>query len=359
MKKRIIGINVARALAIFGMIIVNFKVVLGTKGGDAFLKPLLKILDGKAAATFVVLAGVGLALMSNKAYKSNLLDNWKVVQVRILKRAVFLFILGLSYIWIWPADILHFYGIYMLVTLVVIKRSKKSILWSSVILILIYPILITFFDYELGWNFETLDYANFWSINGFFRNLFFNGFHPVLPWVAFMLAGLWFGRLDLYNNALLKRTAIISGGVFLLIQAIPYIALYTFDEYGGGIEGDLAIFFKTDPMPPLPLYMFNGISIALFVISSCIILARKFDTHWIILTLNKTGQLALTFYVAHVVIGMGWIEEFGSLSLGEYSLEFSFFYAIGFSLLCIVFAELWLKYKSSGPLEWIMRKVCG
>jgi uncharacterized protein len=32
MNKRIIGIDVARALAVIGMIIVNFKVVFGEKG---------------------------------------------------------------------------------------------------------------------------------------------------------------------------------------------------------------------------------------------------------------------------------------------------------------------------------------
>ncbi|MFT7429277.1 MAG: hypothetical protein ACI9IZ_001774, partial [Nonlabens sp.] len=32
MKKRIIGIDVARALAVIGMIIVNFKVVFGENG---------------------------------------------------------------------------------------------------------------------------------------------------------------------------------------------------------------------------------------------------------------------------------------------------------------------------------------
>jgi len=66
MKQRIIGIDVARALAVIGMIIVNFKVVFG-ENGLPWVKSFVSIFDGKAAATFVVLAGVGLALMTNSA----------------------------------------------------------------------------------------------------------------------------------------------------------------------------------------------------------------------------------------------------------------------------------------------------
>jgi uncharacterized protein len=66
MKQRIIGLDVARALAVIGMIIVNFKVVLG-QDGQTWVKYFASIFDGKAAATFVVLAGVGLALMTDSA----------------------------------------------------------------------------------------------------------------------------------------------------------------------------------------------------------------------------------------------------------------------------------------------------
>ena len=55
MKNRIIGIDVARALAVIGMIIVNFKVVLG-ENGLSWVKLSASAFDGKAAATFVVLA---------------------------------------------------------------------------------------------------------------------------------------------------------------------------------------------------------------------------------------------------------------------------------------------------------------
>jgi len=97
MKKRIIGIDVARALAVIGMIIVNFKVVFG-ENGNQILKNITHLFDGKAAATFVVLAGVGIALMSNSAVKKNEVEKLNKIKAGIFKRALFLFAIGLSYI---------------------------------------------------------------------------------------------------------------------------------------------------------------------------------------------------------------------------------------------------------------------
>ena len=131
MKERIIGIDIARALAVIGMIIVNFKVVLG-ENGLSWVKSFASAFDGKAAATFVVLAGVGLALMTNSALRNNDSQKLKTARIRIAKRALFLFIVGLSYIVIWPADILHFYGIYMLVILLLLSANEKIILMSAI-----------------------------------------------------------------------------------------------------------------------------------------------------------------------------------------------------------------------------------
>ncbi|MEM1218189.1 MAG: heparan-alpha-glucosaminide N-acetyltransferase domain-containing protein [Bacteroidota bacterium] len=221
-KKRIIGIDVARALAVIGMIIVNFKVVFG-ETGDHWIKPFANFFYGKAAAVFVVLAGVGLALMTNSAVKAQDPEKLKKGRIGILKRALFLFVIGLSYSAIWPADILHFYGIYMLLTLFFINRSGQQILLGTAALVLLFPVLLLFFDYEQGWIFELWHYTDFWTPEGFFRNLFFNGFHPVIPWAAFMLFGLWYGRQNLYDEAFLRRSFIVSALVFLGIQGLSLI----------------------------------------------------------------------------------------------------------------------------------------
>ncbi|PKG41428.1 DUF418 domain-containing protein [Psychroflexus sp. MES1-P1E] len=356
MKQRIIGIDVARALAVIGMIIVNFKVVFG-ENGRPWVRAFAGIFEGKAAATFVVLAGVGLALMTNSAIKNKDQAKLKVAQKRIAKRAVFLFFIGISYITIWPADILHFYGIYMAITLVLLTCKERTILISGICIILVYPILITILNYETGWIFATLDYQDFWTFKGFMRNLFLNGFHPVLPWTAFMIFGYWFGKQDLHNDKFVKKTFWMSTLIFISIQVVSYLSISILSEGNQEAALELTEILGTDPMPPLPIYMFNGIAIAFALISACILIAKKFENSFIIDALNKTGQLALTFYVAHVIIGMGIIELINPSKIGNYSIEFSVIYAFQFSLLCILFAIIWRKYNKSGPLEWVVRKI--
>jgi len=356
MKKRIIGIDLARALAVIGMIIVNFKIVFGNQGSE-LLQSVAGIFDGKAAATFVVLAGVGIGLMCRSALENNNKEKLRIVKKRIAKRALFLFVLGISYLSIWPADILHFYGVYMLVTLLFLGASQRTILKAVLLLIFSYPFLMMRVDYEIGWNFETLTYLDFWTGNGFFRNLFYNGFHPVIPWSAFMLLGLWFGLQDMYNNIFVKKSMKVSLAIFVGTQLFSFVVIHLLGEGDAYVTSQLEIVIGTSPMPPLPVYMLTGSSIAIFIISFCILLARRFEHNKIILTLNKMGQLALTFYVAHVLIGMGLVEAIGTKKFGEYSIEFSLGYALFFSLCCILFAALWSRYRTQGPLEWLMRRL--
>ena len=112
-------------------------------------------------------------------------------------------------------------------------------------------------------------------------------------------------------------------------------------------------------MPPLPVYMFNGIAFSIAIISVCIRVGKRFPTNKVLLALSKTGQLALTFYVAHVVIGMGIIEAINPSQMGQYQIGFSIAYALAFSLLCVLFANYWLIKRKHGPLEWLMKKIVG
>ncbi|MBW1616035.1 MAG: DUF1624 domain-containing protein [Deltaproteobacteria bacterium] len=356
MKKRIIGINIARAIAVIGMIIVNFKIILGETGNNS-LKTLVSIFDGKAAATFVVLAGVGLALMTNSVIKNQNPQQLKAARNRIIKRALFLFIIGLSYIKIWPADILHFYGIYMIATLFFINKKPKQAIVAALALILIYPFLLAIFNYETGWNFITLEYKNFFTLKGFLRNLFYNGFHPVIPWTAFMLIGLWFGKQNISDKKFIKKTLIISAVAFTLTQLVSYLSIRIISKLSDAPIKSLTEILGTSPMPPLPIYMLNGIFAALTIISASILISQQFKNSKIIKALDKTGQLALTFYVAHIIFGIGIVEAINPSKLGKYSIEFSITYALIFSLLCILFSIVWLRYKKTGPLEFIIRKI--
>jgi len=354
MHNRIIGIDVARAFAVIGMIIVNFKMVFGYEGNETIMS-ILGHLDGKAAATFVVLAGIGISLLSNSAVLEENENKIKSIKTKITKRAFLLFIIGISYIFIWPADILHFYGIYMFITLLFIRKSKTTLFMIALTVILLYPLLMSIWDYETGWNFHSIEYLDFWSLNGFIRNLFYNGFHPVFPWCAFMIIGLWFGRFDLNDNKFRITSKFFSTSIFIFTKLFSIGLIAFLSE--GIIENsnELNQVLGTSPMPPLPIYMVSGISAAIMMISFCILISKKFGQYKIISILEQTGKLALTFYVAHVVFGMGLVETFSEKEFGSYSIEFSLGYAIFFSICCIVFTEIWKRYHLYGPIEFLMK----
>ncbi len=345
-KTRIVGFDLARSLAIFGMVLVNFKVVMNAKGtGSAWLEWLMGLLDGRAAATFVVLAGVGLSLLSRKGRESGDQAKIRANRITLLKRALFLFIVGLAYIPIWPADILHFYGVYIAIAALLLTASDRQLLTISALLPIAFLVLTAFFDYEGAWDWTTLTYADFWTWQGMLRHIFFNGFHPVIPWLAFMLVGMWLGRQNLLNADFRRKLLIISFSVAAITEA--FSALFW--------KGELELLLDTAPMPPMPLYIIAGTATALVVILLCLeITLRRPDAKWIP-PLVHTGQLALTLYVAHVVIGMGFLETIGRLE--NQSLSFAAATGIIFSFLSVVFAHFWRQRYKRGPLEWVMRKL--
>jgi len=347
MKKRIISLDIARSLAIFGMIIVNFTIAIGSTGSST-LGFLPTLLEGKAAALFVVLAGVGIGLNYHSATTKNLPPPHR----KIIKRAIFLFLIGLSYIPIWPADILHFYGIYMLITVWVSRFHAKWIFPLAILLVLIYPIMLSVVEYEVGWDFVLMEYRDFWSLEGFFRNLFINGFHPVFPWTAFMLMGFWLGKQNLRDIRFIKRLAFWSSISFILCQIIA------FASHKLEVSEDVKLLFNYSPMPPLPLYMVSGISSSFMVIGLLTLLtASESKAYRMLQPLVHTGQLALTFYVAHVLLGILPFYIRYPEKIGLFSMDLTVSFALIFCLLCILFAWIWRKKFKDGPLESLMKKL--
>ena len=108
---RLDGLDIARFLAFVGMVIVNFRIVFSGDSDHDFstLGQLLSLLEGRAAATFVVLAGIGLGLAGMRATPEQSTFATAIVP---LKRSVFLMVLGLLNMLIFDADILHYYAVY-------------------------------------------------------------------------------------------------------------------------------------------------------------------------------------------------------------------------------------------------------
>jgi uncharacterized protein len=353
---RVDGLDFARSLAFLGMVFVNFRTSIVPKGSDVgWLAWINERIDGRAAATFVTLAGVGISLMSRRARLSGDAALIKSVQTTLWRRAAFLFVIGLVYWPLWPADILHYYGVYLAIGAYLMTAGDRTLLTLAGSLVLVFALLVVGgADYSQGWHWDTLSYTGFWTPSGFLRNLIYNGFHPVVPWLAFLLFGMWLGRRDLLDSRLQARFIAISLPIIAVVElSSRWLIRKTTPKLG--LE-DATSVFGTAPMPPMPLYMVAASATAVVVICLCAAIAKKAAGARWIQPFLATGQLAMTLYVAHVVFGIVPLEISGVLD-GRRNVLTSTVCGITFCVAAVLFAWAWRRKFSRGPLELLMRKL--
>jgi uncharacterized protein len=358
MKSRIIGFDLARAYAILGMYIVNYNTVFGSLKDQSFSGQFLSMLNGNSSTTFVILAGMGIALMTNRAeYTPAEKANLKTI---ISKRSWFLFFTGLLlYIW-WPADILHFYGGYMHLAIVILFVPKRYYLWAALLAIIVFHVLFIIIPYEIGWNFNTLQYHDFWTVNGFIRNTFYNGWNAIFPWVAYFFAGMWLGRLD-WSHFKTQSKIFLSGfalwASMLLLQA--YAAKYVKDP-------DLLLYLTADYIPPFIPFMLSTFGVAMMLISTSMYIGQKVEHHKIAQILATTGQMTLTHYISHLTIGMIIFAFVTGVDYSGYlpdkaaaSPFLVLLFAVLYFILSCLFSKLWAQRFKNGPIESLMRGISG
>lgn len=357
MNKRVIGFDLARALAIFGMVIVNFKIAMNAETGNALLMSFAGVFEGRASALFVILAGIGVTFITNKARSSS--DRSFILKTRLLivKRGALLIVVGLVFTPIWEADILHFYGFYFLIAAAIFTVNDKTLLCLSALIMVLFPALMLLFNYDQNWNWETLTYENIWSVDGMIRHILFNGFHPVFPWSAFLFFGMWLGRLDL-SQVFLRRKLFFGSVIILLITEGSFYlirAIIGADGTLGMTSEEVALLFSTSIIPPLPQYIISAGSSAVITLVTCLSISERYSKSSIIQRLSQTGKMSLTLYIAHVIIGMGVLESLGMLE--NQTINVSLFNALVFCVFGIIFSVTWIRFFNIGPLEWLFRKI--
>jgi len=354
--RRIEGLDFARALAMLGMFIVNFGVITGsTANGPTGLIALQNLFEGRASAVFVMLAGIGTAFMTRQARDTK--DPMLIRQNRytLWKRSLFLFAIGMVLYAIgWTGDILHYYGVYMFVAACLIVISKKTMILLITVILIVSQWLQIQFNYLAGWHptYVLLEYLDFWTPTGFTRNLMFNGYHPVFPWICFFLIGMLIGNLDLTNRTL--RKGLLATGVLLvtMTETFSTVIIKVTTVHLLDIESALYL-FDTGPIPPNMMYVLSNSGSAIVLIVCSIYLVEKCKNK-VIEALVITGQMSLTHYVGHVFIGIGILIICNKLE--NQTLAFSMLYACCYFIGCVVVSIWWRANHNRGPLESILRK---
>jgi len=359
MKQRIIGFDLARAYAIFGMYIVNFNFSFGSvMSPNDPIGHFLNIFTGNSTAIFIICAGMGLSLMCNKDDLA--LEEKAALKSKVLKRSWFLFALGLLLFNWWSGDILHFYGGYMHIAALLLFVPKRLYIWMALSAICIFHLLMLFIPVDTGWDFTTFRYTDFWTPVGFLRNTLYNGWNSIFPWFSYFLLGMWLGRLN-WQDKIVKRRIFFSGlSMFLLIQILRLLVKEQyFDQYWSD-------YIMAEYFPAFLPFIMVTMGFALMVIPFLMYIGERFSTNNIVLALQKTGQMTLSHYVIHLILGMIILarltgKQYTGLLEDEIptSAAYILAYSILFFLFSVFFSILWRKKFKNGPIELLMRKISG
>ncbi|MGH3384349.1 MAG: heparan-alpha-glucosaminide N-acetyltransferase domain-containing protein [Nocardioidaceae bacterium] len=323
--RRIVGIDMARCLALLGMMATHMLDHV-TEDGVTWHQQLA---GGRASALFAVLAGVSLALMSGRAEPLRGRDRAAVsmgLGVRALVIATIGFILGDLDSGV--AVILVYYGLLFLLGLpfLGLRAGPLAVLAGGWLVVV--PVLSQLLRPELPERgFASPTWSSWTDPGQLLSELAFTGYYPVVPWLAYLLAGMAIGRVDLSR----VRTAVVLllGGVALAMAAGVISGLLvsrpdadralrtTYDD-GMTLDADelaealqlgghgststeswwwLAVW---SPHTATPFDLAQTIGSAMAVIGLCLLVSRP--ARRLVAVVFGAGAMTLTLYTSHVVM---------------------------------------------------------
>ena len=363
MNRRIAGYDLARCLALFGLVVANFS--RGVETTDFGLYHLIQArLHGGAVATFLVLGGVGISLLTQRAQITDeahrITDNRK----RLIKRAASLLVVGICCNLIWTTNFLCFYSVCIIIGALLLTVPNRW-LWSLAFVFVFISVVFIFlvhgyFDYyEFILNRDVLQDTNPWTIEGMVFRLYLYGFNSILSWTAFLLIGMWLGRQEVHPPRV-RRNMLLGGiGVTIVAECALWLLIFGAQWLPSSfyptsiLEGSMDNIFILVGL----LDFFATCGTAIAIIGASLILTQKYlDAKWTG-PFRATGQLALTLYVVHLIIGMGQSKALEIID--NQTFPFTIGSAVIFCICAVIFSHFWRKRFERGPLEWSIRRITG
>lgn len=322
-KSRLIGVDAARGVALFGMMVVHvFKVAYPDSTAPLWMS---QVVLGRSAALFAVLAGVGLALLTGGDQP---VDPTRVAAHRrgIAARAGVIGAVGLSLGMIGSEleIILVQYAVMFILALpfITLRRGRLVIcaaLWTVLapVVALVCHSLLAGASRGIGLATEP-NWASLLTPFALFTDLFLTGAYPVLQWFGYILFGLVLGRLAL--KSLRVQMLLVASGTlmflasrlvssFLLGPAGGRAALLeatgsyppAYPDVLGGLGGAAWWWLAIDaPHLGTTPALVDSMGTAAVVLGVCLLVGRRCGG--MLLPLAGPGAMTLTLYSAHIVV---------------------------------------------------------
>ena len=283
-----------RALAILGVVIMNYHGYLIHRGARRdgspgfvydFFDPWVGPLATRFAATFALTAGVGVTLLTRSRRPD--------VSWVLARRGLLLYGAGLAFDFIWPGTILPYYGA-MFVLAAVLWRLPSWALGAvgAVAAVAGFGLRWLVLERELdGRATEWLTDPGDRSPAALLIDVFVNGTHPLLPWLAFFCAGIVVGRLLERTNW--RGPVALVGGALYIVAALVNTA---------ATGPRRSVLLGADPWSRSLVYTASALGTALLAFVAITWVADEWATSAPIEFLRRAGQMSLTIYVAHALV---------------------------------------------------------
>lgn len=371
-RSRIVGVDVARCLALIGMVATHILPNIDLATGS-FVPWHQQIAGGRSAALFAVLAGVSLAIVTGRERPLRgrpLL----AARVGIVVRALVIGFIGLLLGGLdsGVAVILAYYGLLFVLAIPFLRLGWRPLAVLAGAWAVLAPVVSQLVREQTGagtYTVASLDQLVADPL-GLLTEITFTGYYPVFSWLAYVLAGLAVGRLALSRTGVAVRLAVVGGALALSTWLASTLLVHNADvhalleesvprrlpesrflEAPGSLDLLLAHgFYGTTPTTTwqwlwvvaphsaTPMDLLHTIGTSLLVLGLCLLAGQRLPR--LLGTIFAAGTMTLTLYTLHVV---ALAEEIGS---DRGPALFAWHVAAA-----LVIGTLWRRFLGQGPLE--------
>ena len=351
--------DVTRAVALIGVVTMNYHGTMNDVRDphgfwEHLFHPYTGVLSTRFAATFVLMAGIGIALMASNT-RTRGISGEAGIRSRLARRGVLLYAAGLALNHAWAGTILFYYGAYLCIAAIIVHLASKY-------LVLIASAAIVGGAALRAWlvsrpsaasPIEWLNPREVDSIADLFGRTFTGYTHPILPWIAFFIAGILIGRhLDRFERAS-GRIAVFTATCTVIL----YIAIDILERFESPDRAWVGGLLSTEPFDRGLGYSLTTLAIAVTAFAVITSIVRSSSMNAMLDHLRRAGQMTLSLYLGHVIV---YYVLFRWWTLVEpHGLHTAIIVSTGYWVVGVGVASLWTRRCGKGPAERVYRAIGG
>ncbi|MES5819441.1 DUF418 domain-containing protein [Streptomyces sp. RG80] len=375
---RLVGLDLARALAVFGMYIVHIAPM--PSAGNDLGSWVYSLAEGRSSALFATLAGFSLMLIAGRL-EPKTGPAGRQAKARIAIRAVILLALG-TVLAMEYGDIiiLAYYGVYFLLALLLVRLSARTLAIIAAGIALVMPqlafVLKMWLSDSVQQSINAYDPLEKLSTVGVL-DLLLTGLYPTITWMAFVIAGMALARLDLTAATVQRRLAALGASLTVGAYGLATLlggtsAVLSFGGGGGPSSGSGAGSMGSGPgagsmgsgsggpvqsasdllgavsHTGTTLDTIGCLGVAILVIvGATVAIDRLPRLRRLAKPVIAVGTMSLTAYVGHFLAQSAWPASGAGTTK-------SWVPVLTYILGAIVFAAIWSRFFRRGPLEYLL-----